>query len=250
MALQESVIQLTGGLGNLSFYKTEDGYLARKKNKISAERLKFDPAFARTRENNAEFGRAGLGSKLLRNALRTMLLNCADKRMNSRLTREMLKVVQSDPTSERGMRSISAGDLNPLLNFDFNVSSKFFTTFFGPFQTDIDRASGNVMISLQDFVPINTMAYPEGATHFVLKAAAAELDFDNNKYVMSSSASAPADISAQVTPAFQLTQAVTAGSTLPIIAVFGIEFFQFVNNNQYALKNGAFNALAIVGIDQ
>ena len=65
MGRQDGVVQLTGGVGNLSFYKTQDGYMARKKTGVSAKRIKSDPAFARTRENIAEFTRLGQDSLLL-----------------------------------------------------------------------------------------------------------------------------------------------------------------------------------------
>jgi len=68
MARQEGLIKLTGQMGGVSFYKTaEDGYLARTKGGVDADRIKNSPEFARTRENGAEFGRAGAATKLFRN---------------------------------------------------------------------------------------------------------------------------------------------------------------------------------------
>ena len=66
MAKQEGLIKLKGTVGDLSFYKTKDGHLARMKGGVDAERIKNDPAFERTRENGAEFGRSGKAGKLLR----------------------------------------------------------------------------------------------------------------------------------------------------------------------------------------
>jgi hypothetical protein len=39
-----------------------------------------------------------------------------------------------------------------------------------------------------------------------------------------------------------------AASTHPIMVVLGIEFVQQVNSKMYDLKNGAYNALAIVKV--
>ena len=44
MGRQDSVVQLTGAVGNLSFYKTQDGYMARKKTGVTAKRIKSDQA--------------------------------------------------------------------------------------------------------------------------------------------------------------------------------------------------------------
>ncbi len=68
MAKQIGIIKLKGKIGDLSYYKTKDGHLAREKGGVDAERIKNDPAFERTRENGAEFGSAaksGFNSSLV-----------------------------------------------------------------------------------------------------------------------------------------------------------------------------------------
>ena len=65
MARQRSIIKVDGTIGGITFYKSKDGYLAREKGGIPAERIANDPAFQRTRENGAEFGRAGKAGKVL-----------------------------------------------------------------------------------------------------------------------------------------------------------------------------------------
>ena len=59
MARQTGIIKLEGTIGDISFYKTRDGHLARTKGGVGGERIQNDPAFQRTRENGQEFGRAG-----------------------------------------------------------------------------------------------------------------------------------------------------------------------------------------------
>lgn len=86
MARQKGIIKLKGTIGDITFYKTQDGHLAREKCGIDASRIASDPAFQRTRENGSEFGRAGKAGKVLRTSLRGLLLNSADGRMVSRLT--------------------------------------------------------------------------------------------------------------------------------------------------------------------
>lgn len=71
MARQKGIITIEGTLGNITFFKSQDGYMAREKGGVSAEKIASDPAFERTRENNAEFGRAGKASKLLRTSVKS-----------------------------------------------------------------------------------------------------------------------------------------------------------------------------------
>ena len=98
MAQQKGIIKLDGTIGGITFYKSQDGYLAREKGGVSADRIANDPNFQRTRENGAEFGAAGKAGKLLRTAFRNILQNSADNRMVGRLTSEMVKVIQADLT--------------------------------------------------------------------------------------------------------------------------------------------------------
>jgi len=53
---------------------------------------------------------------------------------------------------------------------------------------------------------------------------------------------------AVATVAVQHTNQVTAASTKPLSLALGIEFYQEVNAQMYALKNGAFNPLALVNV--
>ena len=66
MAKQKGIIKLKGTLGDITFYKSQDGFLAREKGGVEASRIANDPAFQRTRENGAEFGTAGKAGKMLR----------------------------------------------------------------------------------------------------------------------------------------------------------------------------------------
>lgn len=72
MAKQKGIIKLQGKVGDISFYKSKDGYLAREKGGVDGQRIASDPAFQRTRENGKEFGNAGRNGKVLRNALRVV----------------------------------------------------------------------------------------------------------------------------------------------------------------------------------
>lgn len=92
------------------------------------------------------------------------------------------------------------------------------------------------------------VAAPGGATHFKIVSAGAEIDFENETFVMDSSASAVLPWDTTVTTLLTLTNNVTANTTDPLFLVLGIEFYQEVNGTQYPLKNGAYNSLALVKV--
>lgn len=114
MARQKGIIKLAGTIGDVSFYKSKDGYLAREKGGVDGNRIKNDPAFQRTRENGSEFGRAGTSGRLIRNALRLLVQNASDSRVTGRLTKEALKVIKTDSINARGERVMAEGDLSIL----------------------------------------------------------------------------------------------------------------------------------------
>ncbi len=246
MARQKGIIKLKGTIGDISFYKTSDGHLAREKGGVDGSRIANDPAFQRTRENGSEFGRAGKGGKVIRNAIRLLLQNAKDKRVVSRLTTDLLKVVKSDTTNERGLRTIANGDMNLLKGFEFNISGKLGATLFAAYNKSFDRAVGEATVSIASFAPKVRIAAPKGATHFKMIMGAAELDFETEASVFESAETAILPYDNADTAAIDLTVAITADSELPVIQVLGIEFYQEVNGAMYPLKNGAYNALAIV----
>src|SRR5688572_29411350 len=160
MAKQKGIIKLDGTIGDITFYKSRDGYLAREKGGIPADRIANDPAFQRTRENGAEFGRAVKAGKLLRNSIRGLLQNASDRLMVGRLTQLMVKVIQEDATNPRGLRNVIDGEAEMLQGFDFNINGKLGTTIYAPFTATIDRVAGTLTANIPAFIPLNMIAAP------------------------------------------------------------------------------------------
>lgn len=248
MAKQNAVIPITGTIGNITFYKTQDGIVARQKGGVDPNKIATDPNFQRTRENGAEFARAGKAGKVLRSAFRSVLLNTADPRMISRLTREMLKVIQADKSSSRGLRNVVDGEAELLLGFEFNVNSQLNSTLFASYAPSINRATGELNVTIPAFVPLEKITAPLGATHFRIMSAGAEVDFEKQSSNVKLSSTDQLPWNATATPDINLVNGMAANSPHPLFLVLGIEFFQQVNNSMYSLKNGTFNALSLVGV--
>ena len=249
MARQKGIIKLKGTIGDITFYKTQDGHLAREKGGIDANRIASDPAFQRTRENGSEFGRAGKAGKVLRTALRALLLNSADGRMVSRLTQAMVKVIQADMVSVRGLRNVIDGEVDLLVGFEFNIRGKLGTSLFAPYVANIDRVAGEITVDLASFIPANMIAAPNGTTHYKIISAGAEIDFEAETFIETHSETAILPWNSVATAAISQVNAVTPASTKPLFLALGVEFYQEVNGAMYPLKNGAFNPLAVVKVD-
>ena len=248
MAKQNGIIKLKGTIGDITFYKTKDGHLAREKGGVDANRIANDPAFQRTRENGSEFGRAGKAGKMLRVALRQVLINFPDCLILIRLPQAMIKVIQSAATNPRGLRNVIDGEAELLTGFEFNIGGKLGTTLFAPFETTIDRVSGDIGLTLAPFVPTTMIAAPAGTTHFKIISAGAAIDFEAEKFEVTTSETAVLPWDSTLTAPINQDNSVSANSTNPLFLALGVEFYQEVNGQMYPLKNGAHNPLSLVQV--
>ena len=248
MARQKGIIPLQGSIGNITFYKSKAGYLAREKGGIEASRIASDPAFARTRENGEEFGRAGKAGKLLKTALRMLVQKASDTYLTGRLTQAFVKVIQADLTSVRGKRNVIDGEAELLKGFEFNINGRLPGTFYAPYVANIDRAAGKATLTVPAFIPGNMIAAPAGATHYKVSVGGAEIDFEAETYVNDVMDSGELPLNNVATASMSLSAALTANSGKPLFLAMAVEFFQQVNNGLYSLNNGAYNALSIIAV--
>lgn len=248
MAQQESIIKLKGRIGDLTFYRTRDGYQAREAKGIDPSRIANDPKFQRTRENGAEFGTAGRAAKRMRNALRAVIVQHSDVRMANRLTARMLRLVKADAENERGQRQVLAASTPMLKGFSFNLAAQLDSTFITRYTHSIDRPSGAVAVSVPAFDAAAAVVSPKGATHFQLMLAALAMDFTSEaEPVLLVAESEELGVKALV-DATELSVELPEATETPIFLVFGVGFYQEVNSKYYPLQNGVFNALSIIEV--
>lgn len=248
MPKQTGIIPLRGTMGNISFYKGKNGYFAREKGGVDGKRIATDPAYARTRENGEEFGRAGKAGRLLRTSMRALVQKAADAYVTSRLTAAFLRVIKADAINFRGKRNVIDGALELLNDFEFNANSTLQSVLFAPYTAEINRATGALTVSLPPFIPGNMIDAPSGSTHAIISCVGSEIDFIAEKYVNGVASSGELILDMTATAPLELTVNVTANSTKPIFLALGIEFFQKVGANDYSLNNGIYNSMALVAI--
>jgi len=249
MAKQKGIFKVEGTLDDVTFYKSKDGFMVRGKGGVSGDRIATDPAFVRTRENQAEFSRACKAGKTFRTAFRVLLQNAADTRVVSRLMKEMMRVVKADSTSTRGKRNVLDGELELLEGFEFNSDGKLSQTLFAPYTTAIDRTAGSLSITVPPFVPINQIGAPSEATHYQIISGGGEIDFEGGTFQVSTAASSVLPLGSTPSTALNIPFTAAANSTHPLFLVLGIAFYQEVNGANYSLKNGAYNALSVVKVE-
>lgn len=168
--------------------------------------------------------------------------------MVSRLTQSMVKVIQADTTSERGLRNVIDGEAELLAGFEFNIRGKLGSSLFAPYTAGINRVSGEISVDIPSFIPSNVIAAPGGTTHFKIISAGLEIDFEAETFVEQHTETAILAWDATPTAVISHVNTVTANSTKPLFLTLGLEFYQEVNGSMYSLKNGAYNPLALIQV--
>lgn len=248
MASQKGILKIEGTMSGMTFYKKDGKFLVKEKSSISGDKIATHPNFARTRENNAEFGAAGSAGKVLRDGLRSLMLDASDTYVVSRITQLMMAELKLDKTSTRGNRTPALGLATAtgkaLLNgFNFNLNSVLSGVLFKAYE--IDSTSG--VISINGLVPQKDIASPIGATHFSISGGMAKVDFETgiSNLQLTNVVNSVIDLSSNnvvLTPV-----EIPSGNGITIF-ILKVEFFQVTNGIQYPLKNGAYNCLGIVDV--
>ena len=248
MAKQTGIIKLKGKIGDLSFYKTKDGHLAREKGGVEADRIKNDPAFIRTRENGVEFGASAGSGKLTRDSLRPIAMNASDNRVVARMTKLMTQIKNLDTTSVRGKRTVGVAMVGApakalLKGFEFNKNALLSSILYKPYA--VNTTTG--VITVAGLVPVNDVVFPPGATHISLTGCYGNIHYATgvNDVKLTNVVNLPID----ATPtAVTLTPTAVPTGTGVKVFLLRVEFFQIINGVQYSLKNGAYNALRVIEV--
>lgn len=249
MAKQESINEMKGTIGNLTFYKTKNGYKVRRKSSISKQTIMTSPRFLATRQNMAEFGNAGKAGKAFRNSIRPLLNSAKDSFMISRFLKVMRQIIATDTVNTRGNRIVAKGAITLLKGFNFNIESPLESNFTAPYVASINRGTGILKVDIPSFLPNTYLNAPAGATHFKIVTSSCEMDFQNQNGVTDNLETAPLACDNNLTAAISHVHNATAGSTLPLFLLMGIHFYQKVNGIYYPLKSQASNSLGVIEVD-
>ncbi|MGX5817171.1 hypothetical protein ACWKWU_03195 [Chitinophaga lutea] len=249
MANQKGHLPIQGTIGNLTYYKNDQGYSVRQKTSIDATRIANDPKFQRTRENGQEFACAGKAAKLLRIAFNMILQRIGDKRVIARMVKQMHNALKADLESLRGERTVEKGNVQFLKGFEFNAASKLETTLYAQYVANIDRATGTATVQIPAIRPKQSIAMPKGCTHYLLSIVAAEIDYDSGTFQHATTNSGELLLTEDEQPPLTLSVQLPANSDKHLFLAFSIEFFQLLNDRYYILSNGSYSAMQMVAVN-
>ena len=249
MAKQSGTSPLRGTIGNTTYSKTRNGYIARAKSSLEKAAMDANPRFQALRDQTVEFTRALKAGKLVNNAFSEILKNAKDNRMNNRLSSLFNKVVKLDLVNPRGKRNVLDGELELLTGFEFNERASLSSTLSVSPEVSINRASGEVTLEIASLVPSEALKYPQNATHFKISMAAAALDFEKGEKEAKLAEDVFREIGREAILGTSLTVTLSPGGNLPVLVVCKLVFATAINGIMEAAGGGTFTACTVVKTD-
>lgn len=109
MATYESLIKITGAVGDLVFYNLNGKNVVRKKSGFNKNAFKKSPTYEKVRQNSSEFGHCSKIGKLIRNSLEKYIKEACDPLLYQKFAKVMTALKDFDKVSERGKRTVTNG---------------------------------------------------------------------------------------------------------------------------------------------
>ena len=250
MASQKGFTKIRGSLGDTTFLETKNGAQARQKARSIAPQIKSSPAFARTRENNSEFGRACQAAKLIKTALASLVSTAKGSNNSGLLVKKMMSIIKKDMVSPRGQRNVMDGPLKDLEQFELNDKATMEAVLPITLQSAINRLTGVLSLTIPSFIPEAVLSFPRGATHFRLVSIGVELEVEAQKFISESKEGLPIALNKTATAAITVDHTVTPASTNPLLLACGIQFFQLVGGEMNPFLAASKNAVTILKVNQ
>lgn len=263
MSKQKGIIKLVGNIGGMSFYTSNGEYLARTAGGPTKERIATGSNFVRTRENNAEFGGAAKVGKGLRTALSSVIQTMGGSTLTASLTK-LFKGINAKASGVRGQRPIAlSANKTQAKGLELNNKISFTSVFNAPYTVTADADRVSVDFKIPNFIPLNFINAPAGATGYRIAAAVGWLsDYSFDSGTQGYEPDVPNQNSLGITqyshinPLDNVGTDINLTATAPdglvpdpgisVVACMGIEFYQNVDGVDYILAQG--NAMRVVEV--
>ena len=233
------------------------GNFAGLKGGATAEQIKNDAGFVRTRENMNEFAACARAAKSVRVGLIMLMKQMSDAQLTGRLTAIMKKINLEDQTEARGYRAILISTQSKyLLGLNFNRNFSFDGSFIAPFELTGNETRNSSTLTVPAFNPAKSVIAPAGATHFrLINAVSVISDFTFNATTGIYEPIQP-DLNELSNVAYseyldlktEIVDPTVLASALPgepemvrgvtLLNSVGIEFYQKAGNDYYLLNAG------------
>jgi hypothetical protein len=240
---------LRGTIGNITYRKTQDGHIAQAKTSLTRERVSTDPAFENSRGSSHEFGTASTGASILRALFREAIMHCCDNRVQGRLLRRLLKVIEKDTVSKKGERNFLSGDIRELRDFWWNKNAGIEDAIRVDHTVTVDREAGEVRFTIPPLVPKQALKGNPAATHYRIIVSAAEVDWKDNGRAAKMIATDYLPYDKKKTAPFTPVLLITEGSKVPVVSCLSICWYEKIAGEMNVMKDKKYNTAGVIGVD-
>ena len=228
---------------NLQTVKAGGRTISTLKAGVSPDTFLHDDSFANSRRASNEFATAGKMSGLLRKALST-LHGIPKKETQTRLTAQMAKLIRTAKAADPLFNDLNTVPVAALRGFSFNRATYLNNILGADYSIDYNVQTGQVVVTIPPFTT-NIVKRAPYATHFLLFAAAAAIDFNHQQFVRKEHTTT-IDLAYHTEPAISISLELPAPVVHPLFVVMGVGFLKEEGGKLYELSNEQFNALEIV----
>jgi hypothetical protein len=171
MPKQKGIILLQGFLNGTSYFPLNGEYYSRVPNVHSKKRIQTDPAFAKVRANNQEFGMASKWSKALRTGILDTVKEFQDTTISSRLTGVCYNIIK-EGSGPMGRREANlANNPQALIGFQLHKKRSVDQVYTATPELTSHKNRRLITISIPNSNKSHLKKHPKTATHFQLIAA-------------------------------------------------------------------------------
>ncbi|MFC3197859.1 hypothetical protein ACFOET_09565 [Parapedobacter deserti] len=253
MAIQKGSIILEGQIGNLSFYRSNGKPQVRQHSGVSKDRITKDPRFARTRENNLEFGRASNAAKLIRVAVRRSLGDryelFKDPGMVNRLSTRMGAIIRADVEHERGNRIVQVGNLGMLSGFGFTSTAALKDVLLVPPRYVCQWDKGIVELALPGLRPDAAMAAPRDAVLCSFHVTALSFNESYEWLPIAAQHHELLSLDYRGMPPQSFSLELPGAPSDALIICFGISFYKTIGGYPVPIIESGRNVLEVIGVE-
>ncbi len=246
MAKVIGLFKLRGSIDDLTFRKTQDGFIAGMKPGPTRERVLSHENFMLTRRNAYEFQQAIRDARLLRHALGTALYGRTGSSMNGRVNGVFYKAARRDGISDLGTRRAFQGDMGLLCGFDFNKRLPLAYALPVVFTHSLAAEAGCCRVEVPSFIARKRKDFPAGATHFRLVSGMVVIDFLRGKYREDIQRGELLPLRTKTPGVIGFEHKVERVNGQVAVQVLGMEFYRLADEYPVLVKGSALQVLEVV----
>jgi hypothetical protein len=247
MARQIGPSPLSGTIGNITYYHSPEGDIAKQKSSLTKQRVATDPAFEGSRNAAAAFRKAAKNAGLIRRTFIELIEYSADRRLSGRLTGTLQGLILADKVSKPGERKLQKEHLPRIIGFEFNKICALKELLRVDLVTSVDRRSGKAYLAVPSFKTKTLKECPD-ATHFRITVGASAMDFDSESCKVDIQSSEWVSLKLRTTTPVQFEFSVKPAKQFPVFMVASIQYCEMVNGTASEIRNKSRMAASIIAI--